>query len=266
VEPRRHGAETAAPPLEAELTAPPLEAVVFDMDGTLADTERDGHRPAFNAAFAAHGIDVEWSPEEYGHLLRVTGGRRRIAADLRARGFGERSDEIAERVHRTKTAVFRDWVLDGRVAPREGVAELVADLVVAGVRIAVATTGTTSWVAPLVEQVLGAGVAEVVVTGDDVARLKPDPEVYTRALAELGLPAERALAVEDSAVGLRAAVSAGLATLVVTNPYTDGQDFTGAAAVRPAFTTEEPMLAAQCRTLHRRWWDERRLRDTLLEP
>lgn len=230
-----------------------LRAVIFDVDGTLADTERDGHRPAFNAAFAEHGVDVEWDVAEYGRLLEITGGSRRIAADLRARGLGAgEADELAARVHRTKTALFTERVLSGAVVARPGLPELVADLARAGIRLAVATTGRRSWVGPLLDRLLGAYPVEVVVTGDDVAELKPDPEVYLRALAGLGLPAAEVLAVEDSAVGVRAATAAGLATVVVTNGYTADQDFPGAAAVLPGYDGPEPLHAQRCRALHRR--------------
>jgi HAD superfamily hydrolase (TIGR01509 family) len=237
--------------------SPELRAVIFDVDGTLADTERDGHRPAFNAAFAEHGLDVEWGVAEYGRLLAITGGRRRIAADLRDRGMGGEADVLAARVHATKTALFTERVTSGAIVARPGLPELVADLTATGVRLAVATTGRRSWVEPLLDRLLGAYPIEVVVTGDDVAELKPDPEVYQRALAGLGLPACDALAVEDSPVGLRAATAAGLATVVVTNGYTAGPSFPGAAAVLPGYDGPEPLHARRCRALHREWWARR---------
>lgn len=236
---------------------PALRAVIFDVDGTLADTERDGHRHAFNAAFVRHGVEVEWSADEYGHLLDITGGRRRIAADLRARGYGDTADGIAARVHRTKTDLFRALVVNGRLAPRPGMRTLVADLAAEGVRIAVATTGRRSWVDPLLARLLRGFTVEVVVTGDDVAQLKPDPEAYVLALEKLGLSAHEALAVEDSANGLHAATGAGLPTVVVTNGYTRHQDFTGAAAVRPGYDRPDQLGAAECRELHRQWWAAR---------
>lgn len=237
-----------------------LRAVIFDVDGTLADTERDGHRPAFNAAFAEHGLDVEWGVAEYGRLLAITGGRRRIAADLSARGMRD-AELVAARVHRTKTALFRNIVASGALVARPGLPELVADLAAAGIRLAVATTGRRSWVEPLLDRLLGGYPIEVVVTGDDVAELKPDPEVYLRALAALDLPAAEALAVEDSAVGLRAATAAGLAAVVVTNGYTVGQDFAGAVAVLRGYDDGSPPLrAAQCRALHARKLSNRRPR------
>lgn len=236
-----------------------LRAVIFDVDGTLADTERDGHRLAFNDAFAEHGLDVEWGVAEYGRLLAITGGRRRIASDLRARGLGDReADELAARVHRTKTELFRDRVERGTIDARPGLSDLLADLRAAGVRLAVATTGRRSWVEPLLDRLLSGYPVEVVLTGDDVAELKPDPEVYLRALDALRLPAAEALAVEDSAIGLRAATAAGLATVVVTNGYTAEQDFATAAAVLPGYDAPEPLRTRRCRALHHRWWAERR--------
>jgi HAD superfamily hydrolase (TIGR01509 family) len=231
-----------------------LDAVIFDVDGTLADTERDGHRVAFNAAFASHGVDVTWDPNEYGRLLKITGGRHRIAADLRARGFGEAADQLAVDVHRTKTALVRDRVLAGGIVARAGVADLVSGLHATGVRVAVATTGRRAWVEPLVRHLLGDGIVEVMVTGDDVSRLKPHPEVYQLALRELEVPPEATLAVEDSEVGLQAALGAGLATVLITNRYTADQDFSGAAAVLPAFDGPARLTAELCRWLHHRYW------------
>lgn len=227
--------------------------MIFDVDGTLADTERDGHRPAFNAAFAEHGLDVTWTAEEYGRLLTTAGGQRRIAADLKARGMGEEADDIAVAVHTTKTALFRKSVIEGGIEPRPGLPELVEGLVDAGIRLAVATTGRRSWVDPLVTRLLGKDVPEVVMTGDDVTNLKPDPEVYLRTLEALRLPPHEVLAVEDSAVGLAAATAAGLATIVVTNGYTADQDFPGAAVVLPAFDRPQPLTVERCRALHRQW-------------
>ncbi len=231
-----------------------LQAVIFDVDGTLADTERNGHRLAFNDAFAQHGLDITWTPEVYGSLLAIAGGQRRIAHDLRARGFGSRAGRLAQEVHWTKTSLFTGRVLNGEICGRPGLSELIANLRESAVRVAIATTGRRCWVLPLVRHVVGNGIAEVIITGDDVDRLKPDPEVYHRALDALALPPEDVLVVEDSEIGLRAARAAGLATLVVSNGYTADQDFTGAAAVLPGFDAPGQLSAVDCRAVHATWW------------
>jgi HAD superfamily hydrolase (TIGR01509 family) len=226
------------------------EAVVFDVDGTLAETERDGHRVAFNRAFAEHGLPVFWDIDHYGCLLAVTGGRRRIVADLARRE--ETADlaadetaleELARTVHRTKTRLFAEEVHRGAITPRPGVRALVADLTAHGVPVAVATTGSRAWAEPLVEQLLGPGTARVAVFGDDVRALKPDPEAYLLALRRLGVAAGWTVAVEDAAPGLAAARAAGLATVVVTNYYTRTHDLRGAALVREEFDRPRPLTA-----------------------
>jgi len=220
-------------------------AVVFDVDGTLAETERDGHRVAFNEAFAQHGVDLRWEIERYRELMVVTGGRQRVAYALRREGVpAAEADEVAARVHRTKTDLFVDIVRRGEIDPRPGLPELLDDLRSHGVRIAVATTGRRAWVEPLLAHLIGADTAEVVICGDDVTDLKPDPAAYLLALSRLGLDATWTVAVEDSGPGLRAALAAGMATVVVTNDDTAGHDVTGAAIVRDAFDRPTPLTAA----------------------
>ncbi|WP_300007489.1 HAD-IA family hydrolase [Pseudonocardia sp.] len=211
-----------------------LTAVLFDVDGTLADTERDGHRPAFNRAFAEHGLADRWDVEDYGRLLSVTGGQRRIERFLAERGHPDPAG-LARALHRAKTEHFVEWVRSGPVRCRPGVDVLLADLRAAGLRLGVVTTGRRAWVAPLLDRLFGPAAFETVVTGDDVERLKPAPDAYLLALRRLGLDAAAAVAVEDSPPGLAAARAAGLPGVVVTNGYTAGAGFPGAAAVLESF-------------------------------
>lgn len=210
--------------------------VVFDVDGTLVDSERDGHRVAFDAAFAAAGLPYRWDARTYGRLLDITGGRRRIAAFLKSQGYcSEEASALAATLHADKTARFRAMVEQGRVPARPGVPELLAELAATGVTLAVATTGTRTWVEPLLDRLFGSGVFSVVVTGTEVPALKPDPAAYREVLARLDVSPACALAVEDSANGLAAALGAGLRCVVVANGYTRGQDFTGALGVFEGF-------------------------------
>ncbi|MGH3931940.1 MAG: HAD-IA family hydrolase [Pseudonocardiaceae bacterium] len=209
-----------------------LQAVIFDVDGTLADTERDGHRVAFNQAFDAAGLDYRWGVAEYGDLLALTGGRRRIARYLESQGHSApEATTLAAQLHQDKTRRFAALVRTGAVQARPGATELVHALREAGVATAVATTGTGDWVLPLLDTLFGLDMFDVVVTGSDVVDLKPSPAVYLEALARLDVPPSGAVAVEDSANGVQAAVAAGLRCVAVVNPYTRDQDLSGAVAV-----------------------------------
>jgi HAD superfamily hydrolase (TIGR01509 family) len=216
------------PPSEID----PLRAVIFDVDGTLVDTERDGHRVAFNEAFEAAGLDYRWSVQEYGELLTTTGGRRRIERYLQFKGHPlSEAVALAAELHRDKTRRFAALVRRGTMEARPGAVGLINELRTEGVATAVATTGISDWVLPLLDILFGLDMFDVVVTGSDVTDLKPDPAAYLEALARLDLTAADAIAVEDSANGVRAAVSAGLRCVAVVNGYTRDHDLSGAVAV-----------------------------------
>ncbi len=209
-----------------------LRAVIFDLDGTLSDTERDGHRVAFNAAFEAAGLDYRWSVPEYGDLLTTTGGRRRIDRYLQSTGHSPaEAAALATELHRDKTRRFAALVRAGAMEARPGAAGLISALRAEGVATAVATTGTSDWVLPLLDILFGLDVFDVVVTGSDVTDLKPDPAVYLETLARLSLDPASAVAVEDSANGVQAAIGAGLRCVAVVNGYTRDHDLSGAVAV-----------------------------------
>jgi HAD superfamily hydrolase (TIGR01509 family) len=218
------------------------DAVVFDVDGTLAETERDGHRVAFNRAFAEAGLPWQWDERLYGELLAVTGGRERIAHY--ARRFAPQwlsDDRAGERIaalHRRKNEHYAEIVEAGELQLRPGVARLLEELGAAGVRLAIATTTSRTNLDVLLQATLGTAAMErfeVVVCGEDVSRKKPDPEAYALALWQLRLPATRCLAVEDSANGLRAALAAGISTVIVRSLYTRDEDFRGALQVFDGF-------------------------------
>jgi HAD superfamily hydrolase (TIGR01509 family) len=212
-----------------------LEAVVFDVDGTIAETERDGHRIAFNLAFERYGLPDRWDVELYGRLLAVPGGKERLRHHLGGRGMApDEIEDLVPQLHAAKNEVFLDLVRTGRIPVRQGIARLLDELAERGVRAAVATTGSRDWVVELISVLLGPvrlARLDPIVTRQDCRRLKPDPELYLLALDRLGTHPAKVVAVEDSALGLLAAKAAGLPCVVVRNGYTREHDFSGADLV-----------------------------------
>jgi len=217
-----------------------LEAVALDVDGTLVDSERDGHRIAFNRAFEEAGLADLWDVERYGELLAVTGGERRLDGYFKAQGIPvDERQRLASSLHRRKTEIVTEMARQGEIKPRPGVPEFLDELSGAGVRLAVATTGSRRWVDPLLERLFGLERFEVIIGSEEAPERKPDPSVYELALKRLWLSAPAALAVEDSANGLRAAKAAGLACVIVANDYSREQDFGEADLVLDGFGDSE---------------------------
>ena len=212
-----------------------LEALIFDVDGTLADTERDGHRPAFNAAFAEAGLAWHWNEALYGDLLEVTGGKERIRffCELHAPEFLQSLDADARirELHASKTRHYVKLCAQG-IPLRPGVEALLREAHDAGLRLGIATTTTPENVTALLPADVMA-LFDIVGAGDTVPNKKPAPDIYLWVLQQLGLPAPACLAIEDSANGLKASRAAGLATVITLTDYTRDHDFSGALAVLP---------------------------------
>ncbi len=215
-----------------------LRTVIFDVDGTLADTERDGHRLAFNAAFAEFGLAWDWDAELYGELLTITGGKERIRHYLEKYVPDELSrsglDDWIAGLHQAKTRYFVALLERGGIPLRPGVARLIHELRAANIKIAIATTTSPENVIALLKSTLGEdspGWFDVIGAGDIVSGKKPAPDIYLWVLQQLGLPAQHCIALEDSENGLKAALAAGLDTVVTVSDYTRGQDFSDATLV-----------------------------------
>jgi HAD superfamily hydrolase (TIGR01509 family) len=219
-----------------------VTALIFDCDGVLADTERYGHLPAFNATFEEFGLPVHWDEVEYADKLKIGGGKERMAslfsdpAFVQVAAIPDDEDERGEllaRWHKSKTAWFKKLVAEGRVPARPGVARIIAAALDEGWTVAVASTSAEESVRAVLLHAVGAETAErvQVFAGDVVPVKKPDPAIYQLTIESLRLDPTETVVVEDSRNGLVAAVGAGLPCLVTVNGYTRGEAFDEAVLV-----------------------------------
>lgn len=212
-----------------------LQCLIFDVDGTLANTERDGHRVAFNRAFKQAGLEWEWSEAFYGKLLAVSGGKERIKYFLEQylKDFQPQqttADFIAD-LHQLKTQHYLELLHSGAIQLRPGAKRLIEEAKAADIALAIATTTSFPNVVALLEQYLNLDWFEVIAAGDIVSLKKPAPDIYHYVVDRLGLASESCLAIEDSDNGLESATAAGITTVVTVNSYTEQQDFAQAALV-----------------------------------
>jgi len=242
-----------------KMATPTGMAILFDCDGVLADTERDGHRVSFNKVFAEKGYDFEWNVEQYGRMCEVGGGKERMTAFFN--GFnGYRTDgwpvgyesptteelekglpldparlELVKEMHKRKTALFQELIGSGVVPLRPGVLRLVDEAIAADVPLAVCSTSQEAAVRTLIETLMGDERAAKFsfFCGDAVPKKKPAPDVYNLAAATMGLDKSECLVVEDSGIGCKAAKAAEMTCIVTTSTYTAEEDFTGADRIVP---------------------------------
>lgn len=225
-----------------------LRALIWDVDGTLAETERDGHRVAFNGAFESCGVPWRWDCATYGRLLQVTGGYERILRDMADRPeappAGPAREALARELHRRKNALYEGLVAGGRIALRPGVRALLDQCTAWGVMSAIATTTGRGNVDALLRANLGEhweSRFRAIVCAEDAPRKKPDPQAYLVALQRLGIEAGEAIALEDSPNGLAAARAAGIATVVTRSAYFLDCAFDGALAVCADLASDGPV-------------------------
>ena len=219
-----------------------LVALLFDVDGTLADTERDGHRVAFNLAFAEAGLDWEWDVDLYEDLLSVTGGKERIRHYLdkyrpEVQLPGDAAAYIAG-LHQAKTRHYEALLAKGEIPLRPGVERLLQEARDAGLRLAIATTTTPANVTALLKNTVGSEAEqwfEIIAAGDVVPAKKPAPDIYVYAMQKMGLEPAQCIAFEDSANGIKASKGAGLKTIITVNDYTREHDFNAAELILDSF-------------------------------
>lgn len=215
-----------------------LKALIFDVDGTLADTERNGHRVAYNKAFAKLGINWNWSEQTYGEILTVSGGKERMKYFVENYQPDIPTDrelgELISEIYITKTRIFKEMLLTGLIPLRSGVARLFNEAREAGIRLAIATTTAPSNVQYILSSTLGEeslGWFDIIAAGDIVDNKKPSAEIYQLVLDEMSWKAEECVAFEDSENGCLSARGANLPVIITVTAYTRDDPFVGASLI-----------------------------------
>ena len=233
-------------------------ALIFDCDGVLADTEPYGHLVAFNHMWEKQGVPWRWTKEQYGEKLKIGGGKERMASLFRERDFleqvptpstEEERKTLIARWHKDKTRIYEEIIASGVIPPRIGVARLARQASEAGWRLAVASTSAVPAVTAVLKRAVGELAGEFAVfAGDVVPNKKPAPDIYNLAVAELGVPAQQCVAIEDSRNGLLAAHVAEIPVVVTVSEYTAAEDFSEAMLVVDSLGDSE----VRCRVLANR--------------
>ena len=212
-----------------------LKAIFFDQDGVIADTEKDGHRVAFNRAFREFNLEIEWDVDTYGELLRISGGKERMARYFRSHEVllpvkaGE-EELLIQQLHLRKTALFIELIQQGSLPLRPGVLRLIKQANELGIRIGICTTSNEKAAAAIADTLLHEMRVDFILAGDIVQRKKPDPEIYRLALSRAALERAECIVIEDSQNGVAAAQAAGLHALATVSEYTRNEDLSAADA------------------------------------
>jgi len=206
-----------------------IKAILFDQDGVIIDTERDGHRVSFNLTFKEFGYDFEWGVEEYHGLLQIAGGKERMKHYLHTKGFGkpvkpDEEEELIKALHKRKTALFVELIASGKLPLRPGVKRFMQEAMSAGLELGICTTSNEEAARTLTTQILKDIQFDVVLAGDVVKKKKPDPEIYNLATEKLGVTPDECVVIEDSRNGVLAAKAAKMHVVATTNPYTEKED------------------------------------------
>ncbi|HEX7972918.1 MAG TPA: HAD-IA family hydrolase [Anaerolineales bacterium] len=210
-----------------------IKAIFFDQDGVIIDTERDGHRVAFNETFKEMGFDVNWDEAYYHELLQVGGGKERMKHHLHTRGFGkevepEAEDQLIQAMHKRKTSLFIELIESGKLPLRPGIHRFMEEGMQAGLILAVCTTSNERAAQAIAYNILKDIHFDFVLAGDIVSKKKPSPEIYNLALSKTGLKPDECLVIEDSRNGVLAAKAAGMHVVATTNHYTEKEDLSDA--------------------------------------
>lgn len=213
-----------------------IKALIFDQDGVIIDTERDGHRVAFNKTFKEFGFNVEWDVDYYHELLQIAGGKERMKHHLRTRGFGieiqpGQEEELIKRLHKRKTEIFIELIESGQLPPRPGIKRIMREAMDRGIKMGICTTSNEKAAHAVAYKILEGFTFNFVLAGDVVSKKKPDPEIYLLALQRSGLKPQECIVIEDSRNGVLAAKAAGMHVVATTNYYTEREDLSQADIV-----------------------------------